>query len=170
MRKHNSGFCQECGRWRDTLHRDHIVPRWKGGPDTPDNIQFVCANCHEDKTREDLVGLPPNRGMLGRKHSDETRAKLSAARQGRQPMLGKRHSAETRAAYSVARRGAGNPHFGKPQSEETRAKMRAAWVRRSARASTCGAGNPHFGIPQSDEARAKMRAAWVLRKARTANA
>lgn len=129
-RKHISGVCQECGRWRDTLHRDHVIPLWKGGPDTPDNIQYICANCHEDKTRDDLVGLSHPSGMLGKRHSPEARAKMSEARQGLRNALGSRHSAETRAAYSAARRGPANPNFGKKHSDETRAKMRAAWAHR----------------------------------------
>jgi 5-methylcytosine-specific restriction enzyme A len=72
--KRPSGPCQSCGTIRRSLHRDHIVPRWKGGTDDPENIQWLCANCHEDKTRYDLVGRPgPNKG---RKHSEETRTKM----------------------------------------------------------------------------------------------
>jgi len=49
-----SGNCLKCGTWRHWLHKDHVVPRFAGGADTPDNWQFICANCHEDKTREDF--------------------------------------------------------------------------------------------------------------------
>jgi hypothetical protein len=45
-----SGNCKICGIYRESLHRDHIQPRWDGGSDEPDNIQFICANCHQDKT------------------------------------------------------------------------------------------------------------------------
>jgi hypothetical protein len=45
-----SGECVKCGTWRQSLHTDHIVPKWQGGADTPDNYQYLCANCHEDKT------------------------------------------------------------------------------------------------------------------------
>ena len=48
-----SGHCVKCRCWRKHLHRDHIVPKWKGGSDTPDNWQWLCANCHEDKTYEE---------------------------------------------------------------------------------------------------------------------
>ena len=53
-----SGACPKCGTIRFRLHRDHIVPRWKGGPDESSNIQYLCANCHEDKTCEDMKGKP----------------------------------------------------------------------------------------------------------------
>jgi 5-methylcytosine-specific restriction endonuclease McrA len=45
-----------CGIWRRSLHRDHIVPKFKGGGNEPENIQLICANCHEDKTVMDLTG------------------------------------------------------------------------------------------------------------------
>ena len=41
-------------------------------------------------------------------------------------MFGKKHSEETRTKISAAVSGANNPLFGKHLSEETRAKMRAA--------------------------------------------
>jgi hypothetical protein len=59
MSKPPSGSCQnpKCGVWRQSLHRDHIVPRVvkeaRGENPDLDNIQLLCANCHEDKTRED---------------------------------------------------------------------------------------------------------------------
>lgn len=60
-----TGNCALCGTRRRTLHRDHIHPRWKAKRDgwtesaieDPSNIQFICEDCHHDKTRED--GRPP---------------------------------------------------------------------------------------------------------------
>ena len=58
--------CAACNRpWvasRDKI--DHIVPRWKGGPDTDDNLQALCVTCHGDKTTAEAgeraaLGLPP---------------------------------------------------------------------------------------------------------------
>jgi hypothetical protein len=46
-----SGPCPKCGTFRERLQRDHIIPRFKGGTDASENIQHLCANCHEDKTR-----------------------------------------------------------------------------------------------------------------------
>jgi 5-methylcytosine-specific restriction endonuclease McrA len=98
-----SGHCPLCDTWRESLHEDHIVPKFKGGLDTPNNKQYICANCHEDKTRED---------MTGRKLSEITKEKL------RQRMLGKKHSLETRARISRALTG-GPLIFGRaPQKDE----------------------------------------------------
>lgn len=49
-KKAPSGPCSKCGTWRTSLHRDHVIPRWQGGVDEPENFQYLCANCHEDKT------------------------------------------------------------------------------------------------------------------------
>lgn len=70
-----SGNCAICGTWRQSLHREHIIPKWKGGSDDKSNIQWLCANCHEDKTREENKGKPSP--MKGRVHSEETRQKMS---------------------------------------------------------------------------------------------
>ena len=43
------GKCRSCGTER-RMHRDHIVPKSLGGSDNDSNIQYLCANCHEDKT------------------------------------------------------------------------------------------------------------------------
>jgi len=51
--KHYVGACSRCGVHRDTLHRDHVIPKWASGSDDESNIQYLCANCHEDKTREE---------------------------------------------------------------------------------------------------------------------
>jgi 5-methylcytosine-specific restriction endonuclease McrA len=56
-RKYRSGYCKHCGIWRKSLHRDHIIPKCKGGIEDPSNYQYLCANCHEDKTRQDLTGI-----------------------------------------------------------------------------------------------------------------
>ena len=68
-----SGRCKKCKTWRLSLHRDHKIPRWKGGSDAPSNWQYICANCHEDKTREE---------MRGRVFSKQWRANIAAARRG----------------------------------------------------------------------------------------
>lgn len=33
---------------------DHIVPLCKGGDDSRSNLQGLCIECHDDKTRDDL--------------------------------------------------------------------------------------------------------------------
>lgn len=46
---------------------------------------------------------------IGKKHSEETRKKMSKARVGRKPMLGKHHSEETRKRISKALKGKPQP-------------------------------------------------------------
>ena len=80
----------------------------------------------------------------GRKLTPEHRIKISETRKARHirvGMLGKRCSDTTRKKIGDAQRGEKNHAFGKPSwiagkhhSEETRAKLRAAWVRRKSRA------------------------------------
>jgi hypothetical protein len=45
-----SGHCVKCGVFRECLHRDHIVPKWQDGTEDDSNIQYLCANCHENKS------------------------------------------------------------------------------------------------------------------------
>lgn len=40
---------------------DHIIPRAKGGTGDLSNLQPVCAECHDRKTRADLGWKPPKR-------------------------------------------------------------------------------------------------------------
>ena len=37
--------CRQCGQ-RGRLEAHHIVPLWKGGADTIDNLLTLCRNCH----------------------------------------------------------------------------------------------------------------------------
>ena len=97
-----SGPCLKCGVWRHSLHRDHVVPKWKGGSDDPSNFQYICANCHEDKTREEFTG---------RKFSDAHKAKIRASRQ----VISDKTREKLRQAST-----------GRIVSPETRAKIRAS--------------------------------------------
>jgi hypothetical protein len=90
-----SGPCGKCGTPRESLHRDHVVPLWAGGSDDPSNYQYLCANCHQDKTltehRSEAFKAyarsrwTPDRieharqKMKDRVVSEETREKLRAA-------------------------------------------------------------------------------------------
>ena len=42
-------ICQDCQN-RPATHVDHIVPRKRGGTDSVDNLQGLCASCHTAKT------------------------------------------------------------------------------------------------------------------------
>jgi hypothetical protein len=74
MADHRAGHCQRCGTYRWRLDRDHIVPKLLGGTDEPGNIQWLCQNCHCDKTYlEDKIHSTPeysqkmSQAMKGRK-------------------------------------------------------------------------------------------------------
>jgi 5-methylcytosine-specific restriction endonuclease McrA len=41
------GVCFACG-FSGEVHRAHIVPRIKGGSDSPDNLHMLCPFCHKD--------------------------------------------------------------------------------------------------------------------------
>jgi hypothetical protein len=113
MGRNFSGHCIHCGTYRVSLHQDHVVPKCKGGSDEPDNIQWLCANCHEDKTRIDLQGR-----ILG-PFTDEHKAKISAANIGKkQGPHTEEHKAKISAALIGRKCG--------PMSEERRMKLRAA--------------------------------------------
>lgn len=58
--------------------------------------------------------------MFGKRHSEETRKKIS------EKALGRHHSTEARKKMSMSRSGEKNPMFGKRHSEETRKKLSIA--------------------------------------------
>lgn len=52
-------LCQAClknGRVTQGNHVDHINPKAKGGTDDLDNLQCLCAECHEAKTTRENGG------------------------------------------------------------------------------------------------------------------
>ena len=55
--------CARCKR-KPSVQVDHIIPLCKGGTDERDNLQGLCYDCHEDKTREDL-GLKKKPQKIG---------------------------------------------------------------------------------------------------------
>jgi 5-methylcytosine-specific restriction endonuclease McrA len=51
--------CAVCGisEWNGTplkMDVDHIVPRAFGGKNSLDNLQYLCPNCHRQKTQEEM--------------------------------------------------------------------------------------------------------------------
>lgn len=116
-----SGLCEHCGTYRERLQYDHIIPRWKGGSDAPENRQWLCANCHEDKTRADISerhkGHPHTPEHIakraaantGKTRTPEQRARISAAASARAARMGPDHYRAMRAVrngqpWSAARR------------------------------------------------------------------
>ncbi len=107
----------------------------------------------EEAVKNISAGLRGNTYTLGFKHSDETRAKLSAVQKaiwarGNRPPI----SEAERLRRSFAAKGNTNC-LGRNTSPETRAKISAAMR-----------GRRHFGIKPSPESREKMRAAKLGRR------
>lgn len=46
-------ICESKGRVAEAKEVDHIVPLHKGGTDSYENLQGLCIDCHEEKTRQD---------------------------------------------------------------------------------------------------------------------
>jgi HNH endonuclease len=46
--------CVRCGQ-TDELEADHILPKHKGGPDTKDNLRWLCRGCHDYRHARDNV-------------------------------------------------------------------------------------------------------------------
>ncbi len=80
--------------------------------------------------------------FLGKKHTDETKAKIGRAR------LGKIHSEESKRMMSQKQQGSNNGFFGKEHSNETKEKLRAAKL---------GKVSPNKGVPMSEEQKQKLR-------------
>lgn len=57
-RQHPPERCQQCGATGTPLIQDHIINVAAGGPDTVNNLQWLCRPCHEPKSqRERKAGL-----------------------------------------------------------------------------------------------------------------
>lgn len=57
--KRDKHLCQGClPRPTPATQVDHITPKAKGGTDDEDNLQSLCAPCHEAKTIKDTGGKP----------------------------------------------------------------------------------------------------------------
>jgi len=110
---------------------------------------------HSEESKEKLSKAfsGENHPMHGKTHSEETISKISVALSGdnhHRAMLGKTHSTETLLKMSESKMGANNPMFGKTHSEETISKLSII---------KSGENHPLFGISPSDSSIAKMSAA-----------
>jgi HNH endonuclease/NUMOD3 motif len=114
--REKNGNCAVCGIYREVLQRDHIVPRhmarklgWtKEQTDAPENIQRLCANCHQDKTLAEVAAV--NKGRVA---STDTRRKLAAVN------VGRKHTEATRLAMHKR-------HRSYRRTPEHQAKLNAA--------------------------------------------
>ena len=96
-----SGLCIKCGAFRQSLHRDHIKPRALDGNDKPSNIQYLCANCHEDKSRIDMSSIMKKvRANSKTKKSWNAATKAALAR----PDVRAKRSAAIRASWTFERK------------------------------------------------------------------
>ena len=69
---------------------------------------------------------PTAKSPAGVKHSEESKAKISAALKGKRSALkGRKRSDETKAKISAAMKAAGHPNYGKNLSDEHKAKISA---------------------------------------------
>ena len=114
--------------------------------------------------------LPTAGSPLGHRHTDETRAKISATHKGKYP------SAKTRAKMSAATTGERNSNYGKHLSDATRRKISNALMGRHLSDETCarmreahksvnlsGERNPFYGKHHSAETKRKIS---ITQKAR----
>ena len=158
------------------LARHRINPGHNGGEYVPDNCTYLTLDQHilahwllwkiygrvEDKVACSLMrGIDPSHypSFLGKTHSEEAKAKISAT------LTGRKLSEETKAKISAATKGRKLP----PRSEEHKAKIGAANAglkRSEEHKAKIGAANKDKTV--SEETKAKMSAAhkarWAKRK------
>ena len=151
--KTKSGFCVRCGIYRDRLQRDRIVPGFLGGKYTASNIQFLCPNCHEEKTFNESSDLRA-RASVRMQRGGSVRAKITAALR----------TPETRARLSLA----GKRYYEDPEEREKArthlAKFRAANIaalrspeaRAKASLSHKGLPSPMRGKKHTPESKLKL--------------
>lgn len=101
---------EKYGRWQDKLAMNGLM-----GNVTTEELRI-------ERVRQAHLGKPG--GMLGKKHSDETKRKMSIAHTG---------SKNPNPMTEQARRNISVAHIGQKRSEETKAKMRASQAARRAK-------------------------------------
>lgn len=62
--KRQKGYCSFCTKpfmFNDIVEVDHILPKFKSGKDTYDNLQLLHRTCHIIKTRQDMKDFIPHK-------------------------------------------------------------------------------------------------------------
>lgn len=155
-------------RWRKhrnhlkagTHHNAHLSAAWRKYGEEKFRLRVICACPLESlvsKEQEAIDSMKPEYNkspcagsQLGYRHTDETRAKMSASRRKNpSSIIGYKFSEEARANMAKA-------HVGNRHTDETRAKMSAMRVGNSYR----------LGAKDSDESRARKSAAQKVRWAK----
>ena len=72
------GRCESCGEWVPSLEKDHRNALGEGGRNTPSNLQWLCIDCHSNKSREEQARM---RKAYWNSASPERRAELSLSMQ-----------------------------------------------------------------------------------------
>ncbi len=136
----------------DIYHKHHIVPKHMGGNNHSSNIELVTVTEHAERHRvlyeqhghwQDKVAWLAISGYIGqeeiiyekfrhfrgKKHSEETKKKMSISRTNHNPFKGKKHSKETIEKMRLASTGKKN-NLGKKWSEEHKEKIRQSNLKR----------------------------------------
>ncbi len=82
------------------------------------------SKSNKGKTHSEATKAKLSEVLKGRSKSVKTKAKMSEVRRGKP---GTKHSNESKAKMSAATSGENNPFFGKNHSQETRAKISQSW-------------------------------------------
>lgn len=118
-----------------------------GGDGCVGRILSEDAKRKMSENRPDVSG--ENNPMYGKKHTEETRKKISEAQMGEKSyMYGRTHSQETKNKIRESKIGEKNPNYGKPLAEETKQKLRE---------SLSGENHPWYGKKHSEETKLKMK-------------
>jgi len=89
----------------------------------------------------DTTGMPGPCNMLGKKHTEESKQKMSKSKKG------KPKTTEHNLKNSLSHRGEKNPFYGKKHTQESIEKIRKA---------STGKNNPMYGKQHSDEVKQKI--------------